>query len=748
MILFKSDWSKYPTSNIDLNTSNKSFIRIAALYKALGVENHCFPLALIDQSLSGIDPFSPNLTVEQVQRIIIESKINPWYFFREVARAPSLAGSDSRPLEANRGNIALYWLFFNHVFTTLIQIRQTGKSFSTDTLMNYLLVVACTDTKINLITKDDELRRKNIERLKEIYSELPPYFQLRTRNDANNSEEITIRALGNFYSTHVSQSSEKAANKLGRGLTSPIMHFDEPAFQTWISKALPAALAATGAAVDIAEAAGSHYGTILTTTAGKLDDRDGRFIYDIVQGSATWTETLFDSKDRNELYTTIRKMSNDAVCRVNITLNHRQLGKTDEWLLQKLEESVQTGDDANRDYFNMWTSGSQSSPLPTDILERMVASFKEPAYTEVDKVNRYTTRWYYSGDEFQNMIVHRPTILSIDTSEAIGKDDIGMLWTDPETFEILGAGHYNETNIIVFAEWLANLFIRFPKMVCIIERKSTGSSLLDYLLVYLTQRGIDPFKRLFNTVVQESANNKSVYDEIRKPMNRRDPNVYVKYRQNFGYNTSGSGKMARSVLFSELLLQTANQSCDVIRDKKLIDQICGLEIRNGRIDHSTKGHDDMVVAWLLAHYFLVKGNNLIHYGIDVTRIGMYSSNADNTNLNDFNNLSDSQLYEQRVLKEKMDNLIKRLEDTKDEFIASKLEQEIRAISTRIIAESAQIHNIEAVLELAREKRRNQYKYRKNTPNTTVNYTTPYVSEINAFGKETIINNNGYKYYRY
>lgn len=720
MILYKEDWAKYPGADIDLDTPNRSFVRICSIYQAFGVENHAFPLALIDQSLRGVDPFSPNLTQEQITRITIECKINPWYYFREIARAPGMAGGAARPMEANRGNIALFWLFFNHVFTTLIQIRQTGKSFSTDTLMNYLLNIGCTDTKINLLTKDDDLRRKNIVRLKEIYSEMPGYLQQKTRADTNNNEEITIKSLGNYYNTHVPQASEKNAIKMGRGLTSPIFHIDEPPFQPWISKALPAALAATGAAVDIAKEFGGHYGTILTTTAGKRDDRDGKFIYNIVQGSAVWTEALLDCKDIIELDDTIRKMSRDRVCRVNITLNHQQLGKTDEWLLEKLEDSVQTGEDANRDYFNMWTAGGLSSPLPTAIVERISYSCKDVVSTEIHKVNRYTTRWYIGGDDFITRLITKPCILSLDSSEAVGKDDIGMVWTDPETFETLGAGHYNETNIIIFAEWLADLFIRFPKMICIIERKSTGSTLLDYLLVYLPQRGIDPFKRLFNTVVQNSIINKNAYDEIRQPMNRRDPNIYTRYKQTFGYNTSGTGPMSRSVLFSELLLQSATKSCDRIHDKKLIDQICGLEVRNGRVDHASGSHDDMVVAWLLTHYLLARGHNLSHYGLDVTRVGMYSCDDMVTDRYD-NTLSLQERKEQSELKDKISNIVARLETSKDEFIAARLEQELRSLSHRVITESSEAYNIETVIAIAREKRKQDKKTNMQRPNGNVLY---------------------------
>ncbi|EKD22645.1 MAG: hypothetical protein ACD_84C00025G0002, partial [uncultured bacterium] len=357
MILFSNDYARYPGAIINTETTNRSFVRMAAVYKKMGIKNHAFILVLFNPALKGIDPFSPDLTIEEMAMIAVECKMNPWFYFREVARAPGIGSDEPVMLEANRGNIALFWCFFNHVMVILIQIRQTGKSFSTDTLMTLLQNIVCQNTTINLLTKDDKLRGENIARLKEIALLLPPYLNQRTREDANNTEELTVRSLGNKYLTHVPQSSPKRAYNMGRGLTSPIFHIDESPFQPNISIALPAALAATGAAIDAAKKNNAPYGTILTTTAGKKDDRDGRFIFNLMSDAAVWTEKFFDAENLDALELMIKRNSRVGVCRVNITLNHRQLGKDDQWLKRKLDESLQTGDDANRDYFNLWTSG-------------------------------------------------------------------------------------------------------------------------------------------------------------------------------------------------------------------------------------------------------------------------------------------------------------------------------------------------------------------------------------------------------
>ena len=699
MILFLEDWQRYPSAIVHINTKNQSFVRLASVYRAMGIKNHAFLLALINPELEFADPFDPKLTIEQMAAVALEARINPFYFFREIARVPAIGSTDSTPLEANRGNISLFWLFFNHVMTILIQIRQTGKSLSTDVLMTLLMNVICTNTAINLLTKDDTLRRKNVERLKEIASELPRYLQQKTRDDVNNGEEITIKSLGNTYTTHVPQSSPKRAYNMGRGLTSAIFHIDEPPFQPNIAIALPAALAATGAAVDKAKKAGTPYGTILTTTAGKKDDKDGRFVYNLLCDAAVWTEKFLDAKNAEELEWMIRRNSRAGKFIVNCTFNHQQLGKTDEWLKTKLEESLQTGDDANRDYFNMWTSGSQSSPLPTHVLEVITASVEQVAFTKISEQS-YITRWYIPEDQIEYRMANGKFILGMDTSEASGGDDISFVLVDAETLETVAVGTYNETNLITFAEWICQVMMSYPNITAVIERRSTGAMLLDYLLLMLPQHGIDPFKRLFNRAVQDYDENPERWKEIRQPMSRRSSDIYTRYKTTFGFATSGAGAFSRSELYSTTLQNAAKRAGSKVKDKSLIDQIAGLVVRNGRVDHEVGEHDDLVIGWLLCHWFLTMGKNLSHYDIDVRRVmaGVQTRPA-------MTPQQEWEYNEQLHIRERIEELSEQLSEELDDYVSIRLEQELRMLDRQVILQQGEIYSVDELIRKAVEAKR-------------------------------------------
>ena len=106
----------------DTDTRNISFIQVAVDLKKLGVKNHLFMLKLYDPSLKGVDPYDPDLTEEQMIRIINECYINPWYYLREVARIPDQGNPAGIPYQANRANMAMTFCFTKNIchFFTLV----------------------------------------------------------------------------------------------------------------------------------------------------------------------------------------------------------------------------------------------------------------------------------------------------------------------------------------------------------------------------------------------------------------------------------------------------------------------------------------------------------------------------------------------------------------------------------------------------------------------------------------------------
>lgn len=700
MILFRDDWKRFPNAMEHYSTSNASFLRMASVYEQMGIENNLFHLTLLQPELEFVDPHSETLTEEQKAMIAVECKYNPWYFLREVVRIPPNAGNRPIPYRANRGNLALTWLYLCSIDVMLIQPRQTGKSVSTDCLMIWLLFFGTTNNKISLITKDNKLRTENIGRLKKIRDLLPPYLWVDDKNDANNQIMITYNSLNNKYNTAVAQASETAANNVGRGFTQPTLHFDEVPFIRFIRWTLPAAMSSGNAARDEARLNGQHYGTIFTTTAGKIDDEDGKFVYDMMEDGVVWDEHYMDSVGREDLRSVLRKNCRGRAILVNATFSHRQLGYSDEWLRDKMAESRSTGDVADRDYFNRWTSGTQSSPLSPKLNEIIRNSELDPLHLEIMR-DGYALRWFISERDIDERMASGHYILGMDSSDAIGRDGIGFVLTDVTDLSTVAAGTFNETNILNFAMFVASFLTRFENVTFVIERKSSGQSIIDALLLLLPKAGIDPFKRIYNSIVNDANANPVEYEALnRTPMSRRDQHFYDSRKKTFGFNTTGS---SRERLYSTVLQNAAKNAGHLVRDRKLSGEIRGLVVKNGRIDHSVKGHDDMVISWLLTHWLLSDGLNLHHYGIPRDQVMVKVSGETKT----LNPTEQREKLKQKQLRKELDFVYERLKTTRDQFAVAKLEHQMKSIADQIEDTEEENLSFDALMQQIKEERSNE-----------------------------------------
>ena len=695
MILFIDDWKKHRHARPDYDTSNRSWVKLAGIYYKMGIKNCVFHLALHNPKLKGVDPHDSHLSEVNKLAIVVECKENPWYLLREVIRVPAGSVVGGVGLRGNRGNIALYWLYFNHILTLLIQPRQTGKSVSVDSLLVCLVTVLCVNAKINILTKDDSLRVTNIKRIKNILSLLPDYINLTGKKDPNNTEKVEITRLGNLITTTVAQASKKAALGIGRGDTITTNVIDELAFIKNLMITLPALLASGGAARDSAKEAGAHYGTLFTTTAGYLNSDTGKYAYGIYNESFQWTEQLFDAKDEEDLRDIITRNSPGNLCQVTLDMNHRQLGYTDDWLRGKIADAKATGDAVAADYLGIWPAGTESSPIHKDIL-KVIRNSVMDNITQIG-THGYVIRWYVSEDEITDKLSTRTIVGSLDTSDASGGDDIGLTFLDATTGEVLGAGEYNETNLITFSEWLVSLLINYPNLTFVIERRSSAVAIIDYIIKMLLANNMDPFRRLFNWVVNDAGSNEKYRREVTDvPLARRCPTVYEKYKKKFGYATSGSGRASRDNLYTDAFLAATKYLGGVVRDRTLINQLSGLVIKNNRIDHTTTSKDDLVISWLLGYWFLSPAtDNKAFYGIDPHSV--LTTVIDAKVLADGGSEAISKREEQMVIKKTIDGIVNQLRNEKNSIIQRKLLNRLMFIYDDIDTSIIKSFNLDEVL---------------------------------------------------
>ncbi len=709
-ILFMEDWKRYPRASIHYETKNTSFIRLAEIYYHMGVQNNAFHLALHRPELRHIDPHNPDLSLELKAMVIEECKSNFWYFLREVARIPVPGSLVPISFKANRANIALYWYFFNHVMVLIVILRQTGKTTTLMTLVEYLLNFGSTNSLINLLTKSEGLKAETLANLKQLFEELPEYANFSTKKDIFNSDEVKLGKLNNKLKGNLSSSSQKQAEKVGRGFTAPINVVDEAAFVENIATAMGAMLMSGNAARTAAKLNNKPYGTILATTAGNTDDRDGKYVYQLAN-AATWhDEMFFDCKNLDDLMETIYKNSNAGKNQtkrpiVNITMSYRQLGYDDKWLEEKLAENISTPENIQRDLFNQWLSGSSQSPIPKEYIKILRDNIVEIPRSEFFAPYNYLLRWYISPEELESRInQNHHFIVGVDTSDGSGRDDISFVVRSHVDGKILCAATFNEINLITLADFFVSFLMKYLNATMIIERRSSAAAIIDYMIQKFVSLGVNPFTRLYNTIAQNKETNEELYTEIIRAK-YFDIELFTKHKKHIGFVTSGTGVTARSELYSVTLMSMLKYTSYCTHDEPLVGQISGLIIKNNRIDHPDGGKDDMVIAALLSYWLPMNGKNLNSYGIDTTTL----LRANKVYLDEKYSNADADFDEQEAfeLEVQFNELLDEYKEENHPVLARQLELRIRKIAAELKT-NTNVISVEEMLEnINREKRINR-----------------------------------------
>lgn len=710
-ILFLEDWANHPGAVIHYSTTNQSFIKVAEIFHRMGITNCAFHLSLLDPDLQYIDPFSEELTLLEKAKVARECKLNFWYYLREISRVPEPGSIVPIQFMANRMNIALYWLFFNHVMTIVVILRQTGKTTTLSVLVEYLLNFGAMNTFVNLLTKNEGLKAETLSKVKALYEELPDYLNFSTKKDIFNTDEIQIRDLLNKFKGNLSSSSPKQAEKVGRGFTSPINIIDEGAFVENIAVAMGAMLMSGNAARVAAERNNNPYGTLIATTAGNIDDRDGAYIYALVVAATVWDDRFVDATNNQDLQELIFKNSPASKNKmkrpmVNITMSYRQLGYDDAWLQKTLQANISTPENIKRDIFNQWISGSTTSPIPKDYIEIMRDHVVENPRSSFYAPHNYLLRWYVTDEELLRRNAEGVSlIIGVDTSDGAGADDISFVVRDHTNGEVVCLGIFNEINLITLADFFVSFLLRYTNSTMIIERKSSAATIIDYIVQKLLSAGVNPFDRLYNTIYQNKDILVKEFKEIQEAR-LHDEYVFTKYKKHLGFTTSGSGVTARSELYSATLIHMLKFTGHLLYDETLVNQICALVVRNNRIDHPVGGNDDVVVSALLSYWLLTKGTNLNLYGINTaTLLRKNSVYLDEKYKND------GDAYEREELEQlelQFSTLIEDIKNERDPTIAQQLELKLRKLAAENPMDSNIISVEEMIEGLARERKLKRY----------------------------------------
>lgn len=594
----------------DTGTSNKSFLQVAKDLKSLGIHNYYFMLEIYDYSLVNIDPYAENLTRDQISRIMTECTKNPWYYLREICRIPDQGGVGI-PFKANRGNIAQIWLTLHGIDSWLCLPRQQGKTISFLCLLSWAYSFGTNNSTFIFINKDSGNAKENLQRLKDIIDCLPEFlrFEQIMEEDENGKVKLVKAARNATSMKHPitknriiikpKATSYESALSLARGLTSNILHFDEPEFTPYIKTIIENSVSTFETASRNAKKNGAMYCRAFSCTPGDLDTSMGQEAQEVLSHTTKWSEHMYDMRydslndDKNELLQYVKNNGGNGI--VYIEYSYKQLGLTDEWL-RNMYNKIQNPVVVKREILLQRIRGSSDSPFDQEDIEYM-ASMVQPIVDELYLCD------HFRFDIYKKLERLTPYLVSIDCSTGTNGDSNAITIINPYTVRpdaefkcpYIGETQFEKLIIELVQDHL-------PRACIIIERNSVGDGIIDHLLNSPIRSSLY-FDKNKDLVESNLADQSNVVSMLKRQGDQKK--FYGVYTDN----------KSREDMMAILFRRVAEFKDDFVT-KNITDDIAHLvRFKSGKVAAQVGFHDDSIMSYLIGMYVWYHGNNLSMWGI-------------------------------------------------------------------------------------------------------------------------------------
>lgn len=413
----------------DISTKNRTFLKASVDLRNRKVENNKFMLALHNEDLIGVNPHSDSLTNLQKIQIFEECTINVWYYIREVVRVPVDGKIFGTPYKLNLGNLSLSYIKSKNKNQITILPRQHGKTVGEIVYDSWILLFASTNTNIIYSNKEFKDSKSALRTFKDLKERLPRWLvgMVEHNKDRDNIEEKLVYNRNNTLKAMPAANSDESAEKLGRGMTTANIYFDEFAFLARNNIIYEAALPAWSAASKNAKDNGVPYGITITTTPNNVDTKQGAYAKKFVDKAARWLLECFDMSD-DELEDYVEKNSTNSF--LYVEFSYRELGKSEKWLARQLKLMQGNMAKIKREILLDWPRSTEMSVFNEEQLDKIAQFVRYPSSSIF--VNGYAIDFYETPDIKINYI------LSCDVSGGLSQDNSVITIIAPDDFRVVG----------------------------------------------------------------------------------------------------------------------------------------------------------------------------------------------------------------------------------------------------------------------------------------------------------------------
>ena len=604
----------------DLGTRNRSFLQTAQELRAVGIKNWYFMLEVKNPQLKvqDMDAHRSDLTQEQIASLTLECKINPWFFFREVAIVPVRGVGNKQPI-LSRASLALLWCFDHSIDAILCQPRQTYKTTWATLVIEYMFLFEYQKCDIPYLHLTEKRCVDNAEMLRDYITALPrwlnPWYG---RKHLPGTKSLKYEQHGTSIAiVSVADSESKAKDKL-RGFTLFGGFWDEWEYLPFVGNIMAGGAPAMISAKENARMMGIRTCMIYASTPGDLETSTGRAAQKIIDATPRFSEKMYDmSKEALEkmFSTTIQKEEGEEdtpITRLYIEFNWKQLRKTEAWLKEQYQSAVEDGDisEYRRGILLDRYRGSDTSIFLEEDIEYLTTHTREPDH-QIMILDKYVMNIYDHKiqqvditAEYQYFDINLPYMIGIDIAAGTGGDNTVLIVVNPYTLEIVGeiVSPYLGCSLDLM-KTIAVLAKMMPRAVFCPETNSIGKALLEW--------------------VQDSQLEYRFYHDPKLDITKNamvktvDTSIKLKQKaQMKKYIGTNVTETVRKNMI-ELLKRYVHDYRHLIYSKELVRDITNLTMIRGKIQADRGAHDDVVMAYCHVLYVLTYGYDLTRFGIDI-----------------------------------------------------------------------------------------------------------------------------------
>lgn len=598
----------------DYSTVNESFVRFALSLEDLrdrtGINlNPNLPLILFNRNLMGQDMHSKSLAPELQVAAATEVQQNMIFYMRECARILDGSGN-SVPYEMTIGTWTILWLYCQCFNTFRCAPRQVGKTTDINCIGGGEFAAGADGTKILVAHFKAEDAGKNRKMMIDFSNRMPDFLKFHNiikkvqknkeiwevgpdMTPSPKSKYINNVYKGNQIMIASAGTTETTAERVGRGETYEIGINDEITFVPHAITMTTAMQLANSTARMRAEKANRRYGLHYMSTAGKLNTKHGREMYDFIFNKMC----RFDIKLFEYNYKDLKLYleANGSKNFFNVQYGYKEMGFNEEWLAERISQT-ENREDFKTEILMEWLDVDSAALLNQKQMGRI------SQLTKVQAIDTYIFDKFFNilffpqtaGDTFQSLMNRYNTInIGVDLAHGTGNDSTVFFAIDMETGEKLFMFKSN-TMTSTETTMFTKKFIRHLKeinpelnIILTIEVEGPGQSVIpDLAKDEVVEPMMFGIKKLFDGHAADVL--------VKSTTKKLDYKSYIEYgvrERNY-----------RDYLYDKLLFELVDKYPYAFSHQEALAQLSTLYRKNsGRIDHKAGAHDDILIATLLAY---------------------------------------------------------------------------------------------------------------------------------------------------